>query len=138
VLAAVFDEYRITQVELWASPDFTQAAETVPEPMEWVTVVDLDNAATPSSLGALYGKPGALVSGPFQSHYHRFRPRLAVAAYNGAFGGFVDTNEVPWVDCSNTNVQYYGMKLGTSTCSSAFHIIYKIRYVVEFRGISPG
>jgi hypothetical protein len=134
-LAAVFDEYRIREVELWLEPDYSQVLESTPEPAILASAVDLDNATAPASFAAIQSKPGALVASSTQRMYYRFRPRPALALYNGAFTAYAEAGE-PWIDSSSTTVQHYGLKYGVSTTTSVMALTLRVRYTVEFRGIN--
>lgn len=131
--AAVFDEYRIKRLECWITPTWVQVPESAPEPAVYCTAIDLDNAASPAGYQQIACKPGSIMSPCFQGHYHRWKPRPSGDVYTGAFNGFAELPNA-WIDCSNTNVQYYGLKISFSTTAADFGILLMTRYTVEFRG----
>ncbi len=135
-LAAVFDQYRVVLLELWAQPGFNTIAETASDSAIWATGVDFDNAANPSTANEVVLKAGAIVTPLAAGHYHKWRPQVATAVYNGAFTGYADHDDQPWLDCANTNIQLYGMKLYADVTNNVIPIKYFVRFTVEFRGIA--
>lgn len=134
-LATVFDQYRITRIQAYLQPAFTQINESTPEQALWTSAVDIDNSTAPANFSATCAKPGALVSSVACGHYHSWVPNAALDVYNGAFTGFANAEGL-WIDCSNTNVQYYGLKTFADITTVAFAIKAICTYDVEFRGIS--
>lgn len=119
-LGGVFDQYKIDWVELLTVPDVTPS--TVSSAGQLVSVVDYDDAANPGSLQALLDYNNAIqTTGNFQ-HYHKFRPRIASAAYGGTvFSSFMNVAS-SWIDMASTNVEHYGVKMGWSATPSGVQI----------------
>jgi hypothetical protein len=134
---SAFDQYRVREIEIWLTPGITQAESGAPENAPFVSVVDLDDSYTGgSTLLGLMQKPGALVSSVFESHYHRFVPKLSSVAWDGSFtAGFIQPNDQPWCDTVDSNIQYYGIKIAIGATSTSWNVNAIIRYHLEFRGV---
>lgn len=130
-LGALFDQYRVTRLQVLITPPAGNTTETA----LWASAVDLDDSAAPTSLATLCGKPGVLVSMLNQQHYHDFVPGVAEALYNGAFTGY-GQREGGWIDCANMNVQLYGVKSAVGITSASLTIQCTVVFDLEFRGIS--
>jgi len=129
---AVFDKYRIRQVECWMESELPTGAGSLP----LYTAVDLDDAVAPTSVTNVADKQGAVVGNSAAGHYHRWMPNMALAAYSGAFTSFTST-PATWVDSASPNVQHYGLKIAAevdTVQNTPFSLT--VRMVVEFA--SPG
>jgi len=109
---ALFDQYRITEVELWAQPINNSATVATSGPT-WYSVVDYDDSATPSSLAALQQYTNVITTPLNNGHYVRFKPHVAEALYGGAFTAFGNIT-APWIDSASPGVQHYGFKMGVN------------------------
>jgi len=129
--AGVFDQYRIREVECWIT------ADTVNDPnlqgnVDFINVVDYDDAIVPASFGVLFGYTNMILSNTRNGHYFKFRPHMATAVYSGAFTSF--KNEVAdWIDVASPNVQHYGLKGAIGAVSNTFTVNMKFRIHVQFR-----
>lgn len=128
----LFDQYRIDQVESWMFPDLGGVVHGGP----WSSVIDLDDANTPSASADVQNRQGCLTSGIDAGHYHRWKPHMAVAAYSGAFTSY--SNIIAgWIDAASPAVQHYGLKCvwpPTSSGVTTYSLV--LRIVVSFKG--PG
>lgn len=77
--------------------------------VELYCAIDYDDATTPSSAATLEAYSTCLVLPPGQSCSRTFKPRMAVAAYQGAFTGYASFAPT-WIDVAYPNVQHYGVK----------------------------
>jgi hypothetical protein len=144
--AALYDQYRIREIEVTFSPSVSTnqapsalVALTVPEFCMYYAI-DFDDAAVVSPLSALFEYEGCkrhdfLHGGPLVV---RFKPRIAVGAYNGTFVGFANQSD-QWIDCATPTVQHYGIKWGipaliNNTYSNG-NIALTVRYVIEFKTV---
>lgn len=134
---SAFDQYRIREVEVWLIPGITQSESANPENASFTSVLDLDDSFTGASTEmGLMQKPGALVSSVWQSHYHRFSPRLSSISYDGTLvSPYLSPNDSPWVDTADTAVQYYGIKICVGATGTSWNLKALIRYHLEFRGV---
>lgn len=130
-IAAVFDQYRIDWVEFLLQPG-TINSNLASDLGQLVSVVDFDDSSNPSSIGNLFDYNNAVVTlGNFQ-HYHKFRPRIATAAYSGAFSSFANSPS-QWIDMASPGVQHYGVKVGWSPTIAVLNASIFIRLHVSFR-----
>jgi hypothetical protein len=131
-LTAIFDQYRITCIEIWLIPDTNANNST--NAGEIMTVIDYDDAGNSITPTTALDYQNVQVGKCADGHYRKFVPHVAVAAYSGAFTSFC--NEVsPWIDSSSTGVIHYGLKVASTTTTSA--IAYDLMYRVhcEFRNV---
>jgi len=132
---ALFDQYRILEVECWVQPAVVENVAGTGEIGQYVTCVDYDDATAPTTLAQIQIKPGALQCSLFQAQYFRFTPKAAIGAYTGSvFTGFSVANDDLWYNASSSAVQFYGLKIGTTLSTNAVPIELIVRYTVEFRG----
>lgn len=123
---AVFDQYRIRQLEAWIVP-------TEPTPSAMMhSVVDYDNATAPGSIAAVQAYSNCHSTTMQNGHYHKWVPHTAAAAYNGAFTGY-QNNTKAWIDSAYPNVTMYGLKIGFEITPTAVPVNLVLRAVVDFR-----
>lgn len=124
---AIFDQYRITQVEVWTIPQGTTSNAL------WKTVVDYDNATNLGSIASADAYQNVHTTNFQGGQYRRFTPHAAMAVYAGAFTSFGNII-APWVDAANTGVLHYGMKYYFDpTPSAALTVDIVVRYWLQFR-----
>jgi hypothetical protein len=150
---SLFDQYRIDSVELIFTPYCTQAASgaavssTASQSGIIVhTAVDYDDATVPTAsdvgIQALREyqnyQSHNLFSGGGKPLTYRWQPRIATAAYSGAFTSY-RSEPFGWVDCGSTGVQGYGFKAVFESVSagSALGIMFKAeaRVGLSFRNV---
>jgi hypothetical protein len=128
---AIFDQYKITEAEVFIYPTLNNSATFVANSM---SVVDYDDSSPLSSNTAYLNYENVLFSVITNGHYRKFRPHIAIAAYQGTFTGFA--NETPqWIDCAYPNIQHYGVKFGVEQDSTnrVFNLLIRAR--VLFRNV---
>jgi hypothetical protein len=126
---ALFDQYRLCQVEFWVLPTVSSGAING----LYKSVVDYDNASNLSSLAQADEYQNVHVSTLGSGHYRRFTPHAAIATYAGTFASFGNVAS-PWIDSSNPAVQHYGVKLAVDvTTGGAFSFDVITKYYFEFR-----
>jgi hypothetical protein len=131
-LAAVFDQYRITEIEVWIIPHTSNATANTAIPGLMSSVIDYDDATAPGSLAQLGDYSNCLTTSGLTGHYRRWRPRAAVALYSGAFTSYGNV-ESPWIDCSSSSVQHYGLKTGNSVTNGTYTYDLNVRFHMEFK-----
>jgi len=128
---AIFDQWRIMMVEVivmpFAGPGATVAGTAY-------TVIDYDDAATPTSSSQLIQYENLQVSQAAQPIRRCFIPHSAVAAYNGAFTGFQNVAR-QWCDSGSPGIQHYGFKMGNDTTSSVMGLVALYRIWFQFRNV---
>lgn len=139
---ALFDQYKIEHVELTFSPMFranslSNVTTAAIVPLIYVAL-DYDDGSTPSSLTTLREYQNLVVRSDEKSFSVTLNPHIAMSAYNGAFAGYANV-VAPWLDCSTTNIQHYGVKVGIDaaltgqTVFQAWNVT--TRYHLAFRNV---
>lgn len=137
--AAVFDQYRVSEIELWLLPRHTNplSVSSTGNTGLLYTVIDYDDASSLSTALAFEQYSNCVVSPTYVGVYRKFKPHIAVANYAGSFTGYSNV-VMGWVDCSTTGTVMYGVKIGCSVCDATsdeqvFDVV--ARYHVEFRNV---
>jgi hypothetical protein len=127
--AALFDQYRICQVEVWAMPTGTLAPE---ESALFKSVVDYDNTTSTATTAFFDSYSNTHTTTLQNGHYRRFTPHIAIAAYAGAFTSY-GNRSLQWIDCNSTGVQHYGVKYYIDTTSAVVPVDLIWRVWIQFR-----
>jgi len=132
--SALFDQYRIVQVEVWIVPQIGGSGGVLLNAGSLMkTVVDYDNTTTTATQATFDDFTNCHTTGIQSGHYRRYTPHIAVAAYSGAFTSFSNV-PAPWIDCASPGVQHYGLKIYTdATPLGAIGIDVITRYHIQFR-----
>jgi hypothetical protein len=131
---AVFDQYRIAEIEIWFIPRQSTISASTSNSGLLVTAVDYDGTASPSLTNCLQFT-NAMVGSGFEGQYRRFVPHAAVAAYQGSFSGYLNM-AAPWIDCGFPSVVHYGIDWGWTPADSANYTVdIMVRYSVDFRNV---
>jgi hypothetical protein len=126
---ALFDQYRIDVVEvsffLRKDPGTSRYARLNVFP-------DFDDASPPSTLANAQSHPRLMQHVFTEAHptfRFSFQPRLAVAAFGGAFTQYTSPQGPVFVDSSNPGAQHYGWKYAVENfddTTNAIEVIYKV------------
>jgi len=137
-LAAVFDQYRVREIEVWITSGFNNSTEANPEFAPYVSYVDLDNAVAPTSLAYALCAAGAVTTGLVSGHYHRWQPSVTTDVYAAGtgFGAYAQLGRNNWIDCSNLSVIYYGLKGAVGPSQAVGTLMAMVRFTTEWRGVS--
>jgi len=131
---ALFDQYRIDEVEIWIEPN--NSASVSDNGIGSISsAVDVDDANTPTSVGSVQAHQNCLVTSGYTGHYHKFKPHMAVAVYSGTFTSFSNA-PADWIDSASPGVQHYGIKMAAITTTAVIGYSYTARIKVSWR--SPG
>jgi len=134
-LTAIFDQYRIVEVETFLIARTTASASNTSNPGIVVSVVDYDNVTNLSNVQAGLNYQNCLFGDAITSHYRRFKPHAAVAAYSGgAFTAFANMDS-QWVDSAYPSVEHYGLKYGATVTDVIYTFDHMIRMHVQFRNV---
>jgi len=129
---AVFDQYRLYQIEVWVTPHQTADAVVGSHHGMLCTVIDLDDSTIPASQAALMQYGNVVCSSGVQGHYRKWTPAISIAAYSGAFTSFA-VELAPWIDVASSGVQHYGLKYGLTATSGVYTYAIMVRGHFEFR-----
>jgi len=134
-LAAVFDQYRITKIEIMFMPRVSAvAASTSLNTGVFSTVVDYDDASALTTLAQAQDYANVISSPGSVGHYRVFEPHVAVAAYSGSFSSYANETS-PWIDCASTSVQHYGVKTAWSQTDAVYTYDVYAHLWLEFRNV---
>jgi hypothetical protein len=108
-----WDQYRIDAIRFTIAPT-NNAIGLVTNSSTTLTplycVIDYDDSTGLGSANAAAAYANCVVLNPGESLERVFRPRIAVAAYNGTFTGYANSESM-WCDAASNTVQHYGIKL---------------------------
>jgi hypothetical protein len=112
-LQALFDQYMISEIELWLIPRFmgTDVGGLL------YSVVDYDTSAAITTAASMNNYSNVVVTPANEGHYRRFVPHIAVASYSGTFVSFTNVPS-QWIDWQSTGVLHYGFKSLVTQLSS--------------------
>jgi hypothetical protein len=131
----IFDQYRIDSIECWIY--LKEAGNTgATIGLQFYSVVDYDNAQTPSNLSTLQQYTNVVCTPLTNGHYVKWKPHVANALYSGS--AFTDYGNIPssWIDSASSDVAHYGIKLGVeNTATSALHMNMIVRYHFSCRNV---
>jgi hypothetical protein len=132
--ANIFDQYRILGVEVTLNPHSTAPSSVAPSAGQLVTVIDYDDGTALTNLNQALAYANAITTPVNQAQRRCFKPRIALAAYSGAFTSFANF-PAQWIDCASGTVQHYGFKaamdIGIAGSLQVFDLL--VRAHVEFR-----
>jgi hypothetical protein len=108
-----WDQYKIKAIRFSIRPQ-NNAVQLVTNSTTTVVplycVIDYDDATALASVAAAEAYSTCISLSAGESCERLFQPRMAVAAYSGAFASFANMAD-QWIDANSTNVQHYGVKL---------------------------
>ncbi len=113
---AIFDQYSIPFVCAKIRGGENVGTGTGGPPPRFYTVLDFDDENT-ISVAAAKEYATCSESRIFDSVTRMLHPRIAVAAYSGAFTSYA--NQRSWIDCGSNTVRHYGLKLAVEADTRA-------------------
>lgn len=133
-----FDQYRIEAIRFTLWPQNNAIGLVTNSTTSLVPVylvIDYDDSTNLGSIAAAESYSNCVVVHPGQSFERVFKPRMALAAYSGAFTSYANVADT-WIDAASTSVQHYGIKYaipGITTGQTQYqswdvHIEYFIRF----------
>jgi hypothetical protein len=99
-------------------------------------VIDYDDSTNLTSVAAAEAYSTCLVLSPGESCDRTFKPRIALAAYSGAFTSYANAPSM-WIDAGSTGVQHFGVKTyvpggaAGQTLLQSWDVI--VEYFIRFR-----
>jgi hypothetical protein len=132
-LTSAFDQYRVTEIEYWLVPEISSSASTSTGSL--FTVLDFDDSVALTSVGAALDYSTCKMGPSHFTHYRRFKPHVAVAAYAaGAFTSYKNETS-PWLDCNSPAVEHYGVKIAATITNTVQNFDQYVRVHLEFRRV---
>jgi len=104
------------------------------------TVIDYDDASTPTSVSQLQQFDTLEVTPNAQVVERTIRPRAALAAYSGSvFTAFSTAPHGVWIDSNNVTVPHYGFKWATDgvTTVSGSYQLYSVNITLSIECRHP-
>lgn len=132
-MSAVFDQYKIANIDYKIMPDVTIADSSTKVLGLNQCVIDYDDANLFTSITDPADYTNLRVSGPLEAIQGSFVPHFAYAAYaTGVFTSFA--NSPPrWIDAASPGVEHYGLKLAFGTTSTVITYTVTFRYKMVYR-----
>jgi hypothetical protein len=109
----LFDQYRIECVCFRLIPMQNAIGLSTNSTTTTVTpyvVVDYDDNNALTSAAQARSFESCIIVPPGVGCARQFKPRIAVSAYTGSFGGFANLS-AQWLDAASPTIQHYGVKL---------------------------
>jgi hypothetical protein len=131
----LFDQYRISEVEVWIIPKSAYSSSSTVDYGLMTSCIDYDDQSNLATIADGLAHTNSITTSGNQLHYHRFKPKIAIAAYGGSlFTSFANANPM-WLDCGSPGIPHYGIKVAISATDSVykFDLLYKMR--VDFRNV---
>lgn len=128
----LFDTYRISKVKLDFYPLFIDTSATVPYP-PMITAIDYDDSVA-TAYAVLQEYDTSVVSQTGTYFQRVLTPRVALAAYGGAFTQFAQAKAEQWLDCASPGVTHYGLKYALPITGAANGVwLVEATYMLQFR-----
>jgi len=132
---AVFDQYKIRQIEIWVTPSYNFAAGMNPNSV-YLTVIDYDDSATPSAIGTLLQYSNCIEVSATTGVYRRWVPHVGVMLAQPTSSVQGNANKVaPWIDSSTTGVIHNGFKMAVKASSVTSIYNARLRLTIQFRNV---
>jgi len=134
--AAVFDQYKIKTIEIWATPRGLGTSSTYLNSGRMYSVTDYDDANIPSNTAQMLQYQN-VIAAPFgMGHYRKWTPHMALAAYSGAFTSYANVT-AGWIDVASPSVQHFGFKamLDGTNAANDVQVEGLVRITVQFRNL---
>jgi len=134
---ALFDQYRIKEVELWFEPatSTVTGSTSTTSTGQTYSVIDYDDGNNLTSVSAALQYQNCLVSDVSHGHYRRFRPHVAIAAYSGSTFTAYANQSSQWIDVVSSGTPHYGFKAVIDVTSAAVMFNATSRIHIEFRNL---
>jgi hypothetical protein len=112
-LGTVFDQFKIEAIRMTIKSLngpaglYTNATQTL---VDFMSVIDYNDVGAFGAVQDARQCQTCMTLTPGESGTRVFKPKAAIAVFNGAFTGYA---QAPggWIDMSSGNVQYYGVKI---------------------------
>lgn len=131
----LFDQYRIREVDIAFIPLSNSVPPTSTSGGELTTVLDYDDGTALATEIAAFQYESAVTTPPWSVNRRKLVPRLATAAYAGAFTSYANMPSSTWIDSTSIGVQYYGVKAVMPQATGSQVTLYDViaTYKIECR-----
>jgi len=137
--AGFFDQYKILAIRAVFAPQnnaiglVTNSSTTL---STLYVVIDYDDSTNLGSIAAAEAYSNCIALQPGESCERLFKPRMALAAYSGAFSSYANMSD-QWIDSASGTVQHYGIKVVASGVTAAQTLLQSwnvsFEYFIQFR-----
>jgi hypothetical protein len=108
----LFDQYRIDAIVFRIIPmqnAIGLTTNSTTTPVRFYSVIDYDDAGTLATEAIARAYESCVITAPGMPTTRVFKPRMALAAYQGTFAGYANMAD-QWCDTNSTGIQFYGVK----------------------------
>jgi len=123
------------EAEVWLVPRIGMGTGASTNYGLLTSCIDYDDSTNLTSIGDGLGHTNSITTSGSQGHYHKFKPRAALAAYTGTFTGYANSSNSLWMDCASSSIQYYGVKYAITATDAVYTYDAILKMVIEFRNI---
>jgi hypothetical protein len=134
--SSLFDMYKVEALQIEIVPRFNAIALTTTSNSPLRTVIDYDDSTVLASAAAAEQYSSCISLEAHESCLRVFQPRIAVAAYSGAFTSY-KSEASDWIDVASNTVRHYGIKwyIPVSPTTSVPVWDLKIRVFLAFKTV---
>lgn len=129
--AAVFDQVRVKEIELWITPTYQDTSGGASNSRA-LFVIDYDDDTTPTTTAALLQYTNCIDTNPYNGVYRRWRPHTSTLVGPSAAGN----RPSEWIDVGSAGgAKHYGFKMGAfaTSVTSTYNMTWRLH--VEFRNV---
>jgi hypothetical protein len=130
---ALFDQYRIEVVEYTFLPQTSQGYSGTNSGL-FTVVIDYDDATALTSTASALDYPNQQTVRGLDPVRVVWKPKVALAAYNGAFTGYANAGN-QWLDIASDTIQHYGIKTAWTVTGAAYSYNIVARAFLQFRRV---
>jgi len=123
---AVFDQYKIIEIEAWMTPSGT--TQVLVDNFRWLNVVDYDDASV-FSFNQLLQYSNVADCGRNEGCYRRWRPHISVNVQSSN----ALNRPSDWIDSANQSIPHYALKWVLSSTGTSVVLGLRVRYHIQFR-----
>jgi len=134
-----FDQYKIVAIRAVICPQNNAIGLVTNSSTSLLTMyvcIDYDDSNNLISVAAAEAYSNCIALQPGESCERLFKPRIATAAYAGAFTSYANMADV-WLDANSNSVQHYGMKTFVPQATAAQTLLQSwslsFEYFIQFR-----
>jgi hypothetical protein len=129
-LQALFDQYRLVEVECWLTPTY-QNYLGGNSAARFAVAIDYDNSTT-VSFSALLQYANVQDISANSGSYSRFKPHTTLSSVtNNSAANMVNM----WIDCASSGQNHFGLKWACPATNVTYTLNLTIRYHFQFRNV---
>lgn len=134
--STLFDCYKIVGIKLHFLPYIQENIDLTKVFGQVATCIDYTDASTPATFNEVLEYQNAKLHIPTNRGFTLyFRPRAAVAIYDGLTTAYAQSDPKTWINTSNPDVPYYGVKYAWNGVTTNMSIAVYATYYVKFKQV---